>query len=281
VTRARPGQPHALPGRLVLLGHPVAHSRSPAFQNAALRALGIPLSYEAWDVVPADLPDVLALLRSVRGAGNVTIPHKEAVHRSCDRVSDIAQRAGAVNTFWVEEDGALVGDNTDVAGLEATARALAVPEVGATVACLGAGGSAAAVCAMVERWPGARVALWARSPERAALLAHRFPGAVQLAPSAEAALSGAGLVVNATPIGMRDEALPVPVAALARDACVMDLVYRPGETRWVREARAAGHRACDGRVMLLQQGAAAFERWLHRSPPIEVMRDALAQALEP
>lgn len=265
----------------MLLGHPVAHSRSPAFQNAALRALAIPLAYEAWDVVPAELGDVLAVLRSVRGAGNVTIPHKAAVFAACDRVTEVARRAGAVNTFWGEGDGTLVGDNTDVAGLAAAVRALGVREAGAVVACLGAGGSAAAVCAMVEQWPRSRVVLAARTPARAAAIAERFGGIVQLADSAHAAVQGAHLVVNATPIGLHDDDLPVPVEALPRDACVMDLVYRPGETRWVRDARAAGHRAHDGREMLLQQGAAAFERWLHRPPPLDVMRKALARALEP
>ncbi len=275
MTAARAG----LPGRLVLLGHPVAHSRSPAFQNAALRALAIPLSYEAWDVVADDLPDVLSLLRSVRGAGNVTIPHKEAVFAACDRVTDVARRAGAANSFWVEDDGALVGDNTDVAGLEAAVRALGVVETKLTVACLGAGGSAAAVCTMVERWPGARLVLAARSRERAEALARRFAPFVEVAHGAEQAVEGARLVLNATPVGMRGEEVPVPVSALSRDACVMDLVYRPGETRWVRQARVAGHVACDGREMLLQQGAAAFQRWLQREPPLEVMREALARAL--
>jgi shikimate dehydrogenase len=269
----------AAPGRLVLLGHPVTHSRSPAFQNAALRALAIPLTYEAWDVVPDDLPNVLDLLRSVGGAGNVTIPHKEAVYAACDRVSELAQRAGAVNTFWVEEGGALVGDNTDVMGLEAAVRTLDLSLEGALVACLGAGGSAAAVCTMVERWRGGRVALFARSPERAAALAERFGGFVEVSPSAEAAVREAGLVVNATPVGLQDDAIPAPVEWLSRDAHVMDLVYRAGETRWVREARAAGHRGCDGREMLLHQGAAAFERWLHRTPPLDVMRQALERAL--
>ncbi len=86
------------------------------------------------------------------------------------------------------------------------------------------------------------------------------------------------LVVNATPIGLRDDALPIAIESLPRDARVMDLVYRPGETRWVREARRAGHAAADGREMLLQQGAAAFERWFARSPDLDVMRAALREA---
>lgn len=267
-----------LPGRLVLLGHPVSHSLSPAFQNAALRQAGLPLVYEALDVAPGDLPAMLETLVSQRAAGNVTIPHKDAVARACAVRTAIAERAGAVNTFWVDDEGRLVGDNTDVAGFEALADAVGVVRAGAVVACIGSGGAASAVCAAVERWPGAVVRLFGRSIERSAALAARFaPGAV-LAGSEHDVLSAATVVVNATPIGMRDDRLPVPIGALPRDARVMDLVYRPGETRWVREARQAGHRAADGCEMLLQQGAAAFERWFHRPPDVDVMRAALARA---
>lgn len=267
-----------LPGRLVLLGHPVSHSLSPAFQNAALRQAGVPLVYEALDVAPDALVATLETLVSQRAAGNVTIPHKDAVARACAVRSTIAERAGAVNTFWVDEAGRLVGDNTDVAGFESLADAVGVVRAGAVVACIGSGGAAAAVCAAVERWPGAVVRLFGRSETRSAALASRFASCVQLTRSEADALAGATVVVNATPVGMRDDALPVPIESLPRDARVMDLVYRPGETRWVREARARGHRALDGCDMLLQQGAAAFERWFHRPPDVDAMRAALARA---
>lgn len=267
-----------LPGRLVLLGHPVAHSLSPAFQNAALQQAGLPLVYEALDVAPDDLSATLETLIAQRAAGNVTIPHKDAVARACAIRTPIAERAGAVNTFWVDDAGRLVGDNTDVAGFEALADTVGVVRAGAVVACIGSGGAAAAVCAAVAGWPGAVVRLFGRSVERSAALAARFAPGVQLAVSDDDALSAATVVVNTTPVGMRDDDLPVPIAALPRDARVMDLVYRPGETRWVREARTAGHRAADGCEMLLQQGAAAFERWFHRPPDVDAMRAALARA---
>jgi len=266
------------PGRLVLIGHPVAHSLSPAFQNAALRDAGIPLTYEALDVPPAALPHALRLLRTQRAAGNVTVPHKESVFTACDVLTPLARRVGAVNTFWTRDDGALVGDNTDVAGFEALADALGVVRAHCVVACMGSGGAASAVCAAVEQWPGALVRLWARTPQRARALAARFGDRVRVAPSLRDALDGAQLVVNATPLGLRDEDVPVAPDQLPRDARVMDLVYRRGETRWVREARRAGHAACDGREMLLVQGAAAFEQWFHRPPPLEVMRRALEAA---
>jgi len=265
------------PGRLVLLGHPVSHSLSPAFQNAALRAAGIGLSYEAVDVSPGRLAAELGRLRLVRGAGNVTVPHKQAIARLCDRLTPLAERLGAVNTFW-HEGGVLVGDNTDVAGFAAMADSLGVEPAGAVVACLGAGGAASAACAVVDGWPGARITLWSRGMERARELQLRFPAVVRCAHTPAEALDGATLVVNATPLGMRDESGPVDVALLPRDARVMDLVYRPGETRWVRAARAAGHRAADGREMLLRQGAAAFARWFGVAPDLAVMREALEAA---
>ncbi|MCC6319485.1 MAG: shikimate dehydrogenase [Gemmatimonadaceae bacterium] len=267
----------AWPGRLVLLGHPVGHSRSPAFQNAALEAAGIPLRYTALDVAPAELGQVLADLRAVRGAGNVTIPHKRAVYEACEVRLPRAEQAGAVNTFWHDEEGRLYGDNTDVAGFEAAVDSLGTTRPGAVVALLGAGGAAAGVCAAVATWAGATVGIFARSPERANELRQRFPH-TRPASSAAAALSGASLVVNATPVGMTDDAHPVEVAWLPRDAHVMDLVYRDGETSWVRAARARGLRAIDGRAMLLSQGAEAFRCWFGRDPDLEVMRTALGHS---
>jgi shikimate dehydrogenase len=264
------------PGRLVLLGHPVRHSLSPRFQNAALRAAGIPLTYEALDVLPETLADVLGQLRAARAAGNVTVPHKAAVAASCDRHSGTAIRTGAVNTFWC--DGArLVGENTDVAGF----RALALSVLGeepeaAVVGLLGAGGGAAAVCAVAETWAGARVVVHARGKERAEALRDRFPGLVRLASTPVEAIHKATIVVNATPVGLQGEAVPVAVNQLPRDAAVMDLAYRAGQTPWIIAAREAGHRAADGLEMLIAQGAEAFERWFGRAPDRDVMRRALA-----
>lgn len=255
-----------LPGRLVLLGHPVAHSASPRFQNAALRAAGIPLTYETLDVPPERLDDVLRELASQNAAGNVTIPHKEGVFARCTSLTGVAERCGAVNVFW-HSNGALFGDNTDVAGVDVMARALLQGDCsGARVALIGAGGAAAAVLCAAERWQGAYVRLYNRHMPRAEQLADRFAPIVTAVPSLSRALDGATLVVNATPIGLHDGAFPVPIDALPSGAAVFDLVYKTEETAWVRAARDAGHRAADGEGMLLEQGALAFERWLGRVP---------------
>lgn len=266
------------PTRIVLLGHPVGHSWSPPMQNAALRAAGISLTFEAIDVVPADLGERLDQLVAEHAAGNITVPHKEAALRRCTRVSDVARRAGAVNTFWVEA-GALVGDNTDVAGFHnAVVRLRGGVPAHASITILGAGGAAAAVLAAAAEWPGCRVRVWNRTAARANALVARFPDLAVAVPSLGEALAGAALVVHATTLGLSGDEVPVDPAWLPRDADVMDLVYRPGETPWVRAARSNGHCACDGLAMLVEQGALAFERWFGRPPDRDAMWAAATAA---
>ena len=270
------------PGRLVLVGHPVSHSLSPALQNAALRHVGLPLVYEAIDVPPAGLDDALRRLVAARASGNVTIPHKEAVGGRCTRLDPVASRVRAVNTFRIGDDGELEGTNTDVGGFDALARQAGALRAGARVAVMGAGAAAAAVLAALERWTGARVTLFNRTASRAAELASRFPIVSRVARDAEDAVEDATLVVNTTSLGLRtDDPFPVALHALRADATVLDLVYRPGETAWVRGARERGHVAADGLGMLLEQGALAFEWWLGIVAPRDVMRAALAAAVVP
>jgi shikimate dehydrogenase len=268
-----------LPGRLVLLGHPVAHSLSPRFQNAALHRAGIPLVYEALDVEAAGLERTLDDLRSSGAAGNVTIPHKEAVAAHCDVLTTVARRADAVNTFWCE-GGRLLGDNTDVGGFEAVARGL-LGELGAagaiSVAVLGAGGAAAAVLAAIERWPGGRARVFSRSADRTLRLCARFASFAEPAATAADAVRHATLIVNATPIGLADDAMPIDPATLDRGATAIDLVYRHGGTPWTRAAAKLGLRATDGTAVLLEQGALAFERWFGIRPDRDAMREALGR----
>lgn len=269
----------ARPGRLVLLGHPVAHSLSPLFQNALLARAGIPLTYEALDVAPDALGDRLRELTAQDAAGNVTVPHKEAVAAHCDWLTPIAKRVGAVNTFWSDE-GTLFGDNTDVGGFVATVRTHA-PQLPphAKVVLLGAGGSAAAVLAGCEELGAATVEIVARTPERARSLCAHFPDLAKLADDPAHALANADLVVNATPVGLEAEAMPVAPGAIGPAAAVIDLTYRRGETPWVLACRARGLRATDGLTMLVEQGALAFTRWFeHGLDPAE-MRTVIWSAI--
>ena len=263
------------PGRLALLGHPVGHSLSPRFQNAALRHAGLALTYEALDVLAPDLAGAVRLLAEDRAAGNVTIPHKEAMSELCEVRTPVAERVGAVNTFWVDDSDRLTGDNTDVGGVALlVTQLLGAPPTG-RIALLGAGGAAAAALAAIERWPDCEVALYNRSHTRSARLAGRFPVVTRCVDAPEDAVRDATLVINASAAGLEDEEYPLPIEALPYGAAVADLVYRRGETAWVRAARACGHRAVDGLPMLIEQGALAFERWFGVPAPRQVMWDAV------
>jgi shikimate dehydrogenase len=263
------------PGRLVLLGHPVTQSLSPIFQNAALKAAGIPLEYVPLDVAPANLRRTLDELGRVRAAGNITIPHKVAVHDACAVLTPLAEEVGAVNTFWFE-DGKLAGDNTDVGGFDAAARALLGDETSnSRVLVLGAGGAAAAVLAAIAQWTGAEAAVVSRNFERAADLARRFPDVARAEKRVDRALQAATLIVNTTPVGQHDDDHPLELDQVPKRAAVFDLVYRRGGTEWVKAARARGLRAADGLPMLLEQGALAFQRWFGVEPDREAMRVSL------
>jgi len=267
----------AHPTRLVLLGHPVIQSLSPVFQNAALAHVGLALRYEALDVTSADLAVTLQSLGADGAAGNITIPHKEAVAARA-RCTPLATQVGAVNTFWFEH-GVLCGDNTDVAGVSAAIRALCPGGIAhARCAVLGAGGSAAAVLVALEQLGCRDIVVSARTPERARRLAGRVAVPIRIVDSAEDAVQEASLVINATPVGLRDDAMPVPPSALAPHAAALDLVYRHGETAWVRACREADHMAEDGLRLLLEQGASAFECWFGQVAPRAVMWQALAAA---
>ncbi len=261
------------PGQLVLLGHPVSQSLSPTFQNAALSAAGFAARYDALDVTADALPDVLRRLVEAGAAGNVTIPHKERVAALCDVRTPLATRLHAVNTWWTA-DGKLHGDNTDVGGFDDAVRGLLghLP-VRAHVAVLGAGGSARAVLAAISAWEECTVGIWSRDIQKAnAIVGLGPPGRTRAEEFMAHALIGADLVVNATPIGMRDDSVPVNPGVLRRDAACLDLVYRrTGPTPFVQLARAQGRRADDGLGMLIGQGARAFERWFGVAPDRDVM----------
>lgn len=242
---------------------------------AAASAAGIDITYDPVDVMPNRLSEALRELFDESAGGNVTVPHKRAVHDRCDELSSVARRAGAVNTFW--RDGArLVGHNTDVDGFERAARSLLGKEIrDARVVVIGAGGAAAAVLTALERWPGARTTITARRLAQAEGLATRFGVSACDETDLPRALSEASVVVNATPVGMEDDAHPSDLSLLPHNATVIDLVYKPGETAWVTAARQSGRRAMDGLPMLIEQGALAFESWFG----IEADRPAMRRAV--
>jgi len=263
------------PTRLVVLGHPVQHSLSPRFQNAALEHCGFPQRYSTLDVLPHDLAATVDCLAAEGAGGNVTIPHKEAMFALASHRSEVAEQTGAVNAFWFD-NGALIGHNTDVQGLQAALLALLPGGVrGAHCALLGAGGSAGAALVTLQRMECGPIRVWSRTAGRASALARRTGSHVTEYASAEATVHGASLVINATPIGLHGDAMPVDPLALAPGAAVLDLVYRRGGTAWVRACRSRGHEGEDGLLMLVEQGAAAFSCWFGVQAPRKAMWAAL------
>lgn len=265
-----------------VMGHPVAHSRSPMIHGYWLETLGIAGAYELADVAPADFA---AFLRGLRGrgyvGGNVTVPHKEAAHRHVDRRDAASEAIGAVNTVWYE-DGLLVGSNTDAHGflahLDATVAGWSANVRSGLV--LGAGGAARAIAyALLAR--GIAVALANRTRTRARELAGHFGGRVSAHGLDELPrlLGDADLLVNATSLGMAGKPpLDIDLAPLKPGAVVYDIVYVPLETSLLKSAKAKGHATVDGLGMLLHQAVPGFARWFGVTPAVTPGLRALVEA---
>jgi shikimate dehydrogenase len=256
-----------------LIGDPVAHSLSPAMQNAAFRALGLRAVYVALRCGPEDVAPLIQALARAGGGGNVTVPHKEAAALAVDQRLDDAAEVGACNVFW-SEHGAALGGNTDVEGLLRALEPLEPPPGPWLIVGTGGGARAAAVAA---GRCGSGVAVSSRSADRAAAF-ERWVAERGIQPALP---QDCRLVINATPVGLRaDDPLPLEPGAAPQAGAAFDMVYRTGETPWVRAMRAAGRRAADGRGMLVAQGAGALQRWFPgASAPTESMRAAVDAAL--
>jgi shikimate dehydrogenase len=259
-----------------IIGWPVEHSLSPAMHNAAFAALGLDWVYAAFPVPPERVLEAVRGLAAAGCAGlNVTIPHKRAVIEACSSASDAVREIGAANTLVPDGEGGWRADNTDAAGfLRALDEQAPLELRGADVLLVGAGGAARAV-AFALRSRGARLYVANRTPAAAVELGDPVP----FTPAAlDAAAARAALVVNATSLGLHGDAPPaeLPLEGLGAGQVVADIVYRPGGTPWLAAAAGRGARPVDGLGMLLHQGAAAFEQWTGQSPPVAVMREALA-----
>jgi shikimate dehydrogenase len=274
--------PDARTRLVALLGDPVEHSLSPRMQNAAFRAADVDGIYVALRCNGDALPGLLRGLAQAGGAGNVTVPHKMAAVAVLDRATAAVERTGACNTFWLE-NGRVCGDNTDVAGFDAAVRELLGSPAGARVLVLGAGGAARAVVLALLDAGAERIRVRNRSVEHAEMLREALDprhARITLAPPDALPAEDFDLVVNATRLGLApDDDPPIDLERLGGAGAVMDLVYAPGGTRWVRSARERGLPATDGTAMLLGQGAASFERWWGRPAPVDAMRSALEHAI--
>ena len=262
-----------------IIGDPVAHSLSPAMQNAAFAALGLPHRYGLMRVGAPDLPGAI---QRVRGQGtlgaNVTIPHKEKVGRFLDGIDETARRIGAVNTLY-KRGGELRGDNTDAGGFSDALAEKGVDVRGRRVLLLGAGGAARA-CAHELIRAGAHVTIANRGRERLDALMAALPAMVGTGHSYGAltppprSLDGYDVVVNATSLGLHGEDALEGIE-LRSGVAVVDIVATADETPVVRRAREAGCIAVDGLLMLLHQGTRAFRLWTGLDAPLAAMRAAL------
>jgi shikimate dehydrogenase len=258
-----------------LIGDPVEHSLSPIFQQPAFDALGLDIRYELWPTPLHLLPERIDDIREGRALGaNVTVPHKEAVFRLMDTLSETARRAGAVNTI-VGRDGVLHGENTDVYGFTVPLADHQFDFIASRAVILGAGGAARGVAVALLEAGIAQITILNRTPDRALRLATALadarvqPGALNTVTDLA---SDTHLLINATAIGWNGTNLPVDLAVfrlLPEHAIVYDLTYRT--TPYLRAASEAGVKTIDGLPMLVHQGARSFELWTGQSAPVDLM----------
>jgi shikimate dehydrogenase len=274
-----------------LIGYPVSHSMSPAIFKAAFAAAGISGSYDLYSVPPEDLGrEVEKLVKDgVRGF-NVTVPHKTAVIPMMADMDESARVTGAVNAVLAGSEG-LAGYNTDMGGFGDSFDYLGVPDVsGETVLVLGAGGAARAVVASLVQQDVSRIVIANRFFEETMDLLTALAPSIKgvdieaVAPDdqdLERLCAGAVLCVQATSLGLKpDDPLPLAADRLPGGCFVYDLVYGREETAFVKSALGHGHRAADGREMLLRQAARNYSIWLGADPPLEAMRAGMEEAMK-
>lgn len=256
-----------------VIGHPIAHSRSPLIHGTWLAEHGIDGSYEAIDVAPAELPAFFERLRAGEFAGgNVTIPHKEAVFALCDSVDDLAKTIGAVNTLVVR-NGKVHGYNTDYLGFLGNLDA-AVPgwsDGPRDALVIGAGGAARAILVALRERNGGKVHVLNRTLANAEALveeidgpfeAHGFEAFAELAPKI-------GIVVNTSSIGMHGSRFDwLDMSLLPKTSLVTDIVYTPLITPLLADAQAHGLHIVDGLGMLLHQAVPGFADWFGVRPQV-------------
>lgn len=275
-------------GLYAIIGNPVDHSLSPVMQNAAFGAVGLDTVYLALRVEPSMLRQAIEGFKAINLRGfNVTIPHKVEVMKYLDELDSSAAIIGATNTV-VNSEGKLVGYNTDGIGALEALREAGVNPQGRRILLLGAGGAARALAFSLAE-TAERITILNRTASRAESLAEDVRqvtgttvvhGTLDPLTLGEEAAS-ADLLVNATSVGMHpmSEETPIDAKLLRPDMVVFDIVYSPLETRLLREAREAGAKCVGGLMMLVHQGAQAFELWTEKKAPISTMTKALEAVL--
>jgi shikimate dehydrogenase len=270
------------------LGYPISQSLSPAVQTAAFHAVGLNWVYIAWGVKVEHLPVTIQALRACDNyvGGNVTAPHKIAIVPMLDELTLTATRLQAVNVI-LRSKGKMVGDNTDGAGFIAALREQQIESKGKRVTVLGAGGAAKAVAFALQDAGVAEIRLVNRTLAHVEALASSLQATgktrVSVHPLAEAPtrfLEGVDLLVNATSVGLQPDARPLFDYGLLRPPLmVVDLVFFPRETPFLRRAQENGCRTLNGLGMLLHQAALSFQGWTGKAAPLALMRSKFEEAL--
>jgi shikimate dehydrogenase len=271
-----------------IIGDPVEHSLSPVMHNAAFKELGLNLVYVAFTVTSTELKTAVLGAKSLGLRGlNVTMPHKNAVMSHLDEVDSTAKSIGAVNTV-LNNQGKLIGYNTDGSGAMIALQENGVYPEEKKLVLLGAGGAAKAIAYQAAQDVEELVIL-NRTAEKAKKLAEAlksFGAKVKAGTLSfevlKQELPTTDILVNATSVGMHPDVdiSPVPSDLLHSDLSVMDIIYNPLETKFLKDAKSAGAKVVSGIEMLLYQGAVAFEIWTNCPAPIEVMREAALNELE-
>lgn len=265
---------------VALIGDPVAHSLSPFIHNAAFQALGLDWIYVVLPVPAGRGEDAVRALHALGLAGlNVTMPHKEAAAQACDDLTPDARALHSVNAVSVGEGARLLGNSTDGEGFLAALDDEGVDVTGQRALVFGAGGAGRAVVLALGR-RGAKVCVAGRNIALTQMAADLAPEseAVELG-KVESQVRAADVIINATPVGMRQEPPVFDVAWMNQRQVVIDLIYWPTQTPLLHAARAAGARAINGEGMLVHQAALSFTCWTGVEAPLGVMRQAAQQAV--
>lgn len=261
--------------RAGVIGHPISHSLSPKLHGHWLKQYGLPGQYDAIDVNDDALEGTLRSLPDQGFVGiNVTLPHKVAVLKYADQITDRATLIGAANTLTFKEDGRILADNTDGYGFIANLRQGAPewnPKAG-PAAIFGAGGAARAIIVALADAGVSDIILSNRTRPKAEALKAEFGTRIQVVDWVQAGsmLEDATTVINTTSLGMKGaQPFRVSLDALRPDAVVTDIVYNPLRTDFLETAAAAGCVTVDGLGMLLHQGVPGFERWFGQRPEVD------------
>ncbi|MES1950064.1 shikimate 5-dehydrogenase [Salinisphaera sp. S4-8] len=276
---------NAPPDRYAVIGHPIEHSKSPAIHTAFARQTGQHLTYERLPAEPDAFAATVATFFADGGAGlNVTLPFKTEAAAYADRLTDRAQRAGAVNTLARRDDGTLLGDNTDGIGLARDLeRGLDTAIAGARILILGAGGAVRGVVPVLLEQGAAEICVANRTVAKAETIAHDFAdmGTVRACPL-NTEEDGWDLVINAISAGLGGEMPDLSPAIVARARGAYDMLYANVPTPFLRWVAAQGvARRCDGLGMLVEQAAESFALWRGVRPSTVEVIAALRQSGDP